>query len=116
MSICSHFVLENDIGVGRVIIRSLNDLFRAFCVPHDTEVVKKLYLVARCKIHQPGAFRQMVQGVIHDFLLGIILIDYCADLNTDCKGIASLWRSGCVIDSLPFFSLLFLGENLDYDC
>ncbi len=110
------YLLCLDVGVGWVLIRSLKDLFGAFCVPHETKVVKKLSLVARCRIPQTEAFRQMVQSVIHDFLLGIILIDYCANLNTYCKGVAFLWQSGCVIDFTPFLSLLFLGVNLKYDC
>jgi hypothetical protein len=92
-----------NVGVGWVFIHSLEDLFGAFCVPNETKVVKKLSLVALCRIRQTEAFRQMVQGVIHSFLLGIILIDYCANLNMDCKGIASLWQSSFVIDSMPFF-------------
>jgi hypothetical protein len=96
-------LLCSDVGFGWVLIHSLEDLFGAFCVPHETKVVKKFSLVAQCRIRQTEAFRQMIGGVIHNFLLSITFIDNCADLNTDCKGVASLRRWSRVIDSTSFF-------------
>ncbi len=59
--------------------------------------------VAWCRISQPETLRQMIGGMTHDISLSVICCYNWARLNTDCKGIASLWWLSGVINPMPFF-------------
>jgi len=51
----------------------------------------------------------------HDLRLGVICCYNWPRLNSDCKGLASLWWLSGVINPTPFLSLVLAGKYFKYN-